>query len=261
MKLFGADFDNTIAYTFEPSPNGMSVPLAYELAVEDVLGPVALSVFQEQEGLQNRSPGELVDDLNAEVANILGDVGIKTIPNVSRDIQVNDLVEAKLRHMEGEIGLRMDDGSRWPRAVPGFRRAWEELHAMDDTDLAIISSGHTGFIYRTLELYGVEPPKIVITSDEVEAAVSSVPNAKRSKPNPFPMHMAAGEWYALHGKNPDGLLLMTPEGERTIYVGDDKDKDGGLAENIGAGFVLINPRVNDPDESGWRDAVEQVAAL
>ncbi len=61
--LFCFDYDNTIGDTFKPSPNKIGVLQAYEFAIESIFGPLGLKAYNQIGGLQNRAPGELVENL------------------------------------------------------------------------------------------------------------------------------------------------------------------------------------------------------
>ncbi len=259
--LFVLDFDETIAHTFEPSPNKLDVAKSYSLAVREVLTEVGLGIYNEQGGLQNRAPQELVYDILASAsdtqreiilyaaekfleANRDGLQGLvpkgKGAPLIWSDDSVSTvselLVRAKLSYTLGEIG------DEWPRPTKGFLDFYRSVdeHCDEDVaiDFAVVSSGHDLFIEKTFDTWGLKRPGILVTEDEIRGLKFPKEVERRVKPSAFPLALAHFKWMR---KN----RMMTDEnirdrGEKTkpriVFIGDDPKKDGGMAERSGILF-------------------------
>lgn len=238
-RLLAEDFDGTIAKTFEPSPGGVDVHVAYEFAIDELFGPGACDVYRQNGGLRNRAPREVVTDL----------VGPEEEAVVTE--LTDRLVGAKLGVLVSEIGRHFDDGSVWPRPVEGYLdlRSYIEKGRQDGrlVDEAIISSGHQPFIAATYAAWGLTPPEIIVAS-EITTAHPVYRPEQLIKPAPELMEVARDLWRTAYG-----LIARTDEErERMWYVGDDPVKDGELARNSGIWFTLIDP-INSAE--CWRQIV------
>lgn len=242
-QLAAFDFDGTQALTNEPGPMGMNVERASLLAVTKVLGADALYRYLRDGGLKNRAPGQVIDDL-------------KTYEDpVARTHAIDDFIAYKLGLLTAQVGKRLDGNAFWPRPVPGFTEAWDRLQGYQQeggrVNTAIVSSGHTGFIEKFYDLNGLPLPQVVVTEDTIRTEVPEADYGVYVKPGARLMELVHAKWAALHGLSPQQAGDMAA---RTVYVGDDPVKDGGLARNSGASFVRILP---DIPEASWH----QVTAL
>ena len=201
------DFDKTVADTFLPSPNGIGVERAYEVAVEECFGVDALKNFRKTGGLKNRAPGEVVAQFNG------GESSVELTQN---------LVRAKLACLINEIGKTGADGRTWPPIYPGFA---EFLRRLDDMQWlwAVLSSGHGDFIRKTFAVHSLPRPRVF--SDDEASRLPGYP----CKPNPVLLEVACQE---------TGISFQP---EEMMYIGDDPVKDGGLAKNAGLQFGWFAP--------------------
>lgn len=238
-RLLASDFDGTIALTHEPAPNGMTVPLAYELAVARVFGCGALSQYQAEGGLDNRAPLEIVRQL-APDADAL-----------RLHQKTEDLVEVKLSHLLREVGNRTTDGEVWPRPTTGFAAFWRDIAGDSSIDSAIVSSGHQAFIEKFFEVHELPQPDIAVTDDDMRPLVSTYKPEHLVKPSPFLLHLAHVRSSARRREL--GLVPPVIARSRVIYAGDDPIKDGLLAANSGARFVHISA---EAPAAGWKQARE-----
>ncbi|HMI09471.1 MAG TPA: hypothetical protein VK497_03710 [Candidatus Saccharimonadales bacterium] len=235
-RLIAEDFDDTAFRTFEKSPSGVGVAEAYTLSIEDMFGSEALSAFLSGGGLRNRAPIEVVQQLAPDAKN----------EELNRLVQ--ELTETKLNILMGEIGTRFLDGSLWPRPTEGYldlcamiEAARQEGQLIDD---AIISSGHEPFIEKTFKVWSIDIPTHVIATETTQRIVVDLEEAPENliKPSPLLMGVARSMWAQGYGvKIPARNGLSNDEKRRIVYVGDDLVKDGGLAENSGVAFELIDP--------------------
>jgi len=201
------DFDGSLFNTFLPSPNGIGVKEAYEVAVSQCFGSKALSIYREK-GLQNRGPSEVVRWLNG------GQLSVEL---------TKELVQIKLDCMMSEIGKIGKDGRIWPPIFPGVAEFLNRLNEVQ-VPWAILSSGHREFILKTFAVWGLLEPKVF--SDDEASRLPEYP----VKPNPVLLEMACQE------------LGIPFEPNELVYIGDDLVKDGGLAGNAGAHFGWFLPK-------------------
>ena len=254
--LAAFDFDKTIARTFEPSPKGIGVNEAYELALQKLFGPKGL--MQSVGGLRNRAPTELVQDILDVHPSLLArgmltyereyerlkslmprGKGIPLVP-----LRVGDVVE-----LIGEVLVRLkleillnEIGSTWPRPYEGVLEFMDDLHQRDKAT-AIISSGHDPFIRRCFDVWGAACPRILLTDDDLRPRPD--PIVKKTKPSRVLI---------------DYVIMMAFMSGRTItskdivYFGDDIDKDGGLAANADVPFGHFCPEATEPHPRLGKDA-------
>lgn len=263
------DFDNTVADTFAPSPNGLDVHTAYDIALEQLFGePHLLKVVG---GLKNRAPTELVHDivraepklvvhamrtydlLRTRVQHLMPKgTGIPLVP-IKGDNYLpllgEMIVRLKLECLAGEVS------PQWPRPFDGVGELFEELRTRKKK-LALISSGHDSFIRSSFKAWGIQCPDIVLSDDVLRPLPG--PIAQKSKPSKLLIHY---------------LLMMAAQSridarwDQLAYFGDDLVKDGGLARNADIPFGWYNPaangdardlRPNDFVIRSWRDLSESL---
>jgi len=205
------DFDGTMADTFKPSPNEIGVSEAYCLAVDELFGEKGGKALCAVGGLQNRAPIELIHALQAKGIRISGRL----------EDAAENLVKTKMEVLLREIT------PNWPLPCAGYAEFNEELCRLSKRKkhlrLAILSSGHTSFIERTLKTWKKEWeslfwPSIIISDDNVRQLPISM--EKKIKPSPFLFQL-------VREKMSEGSFF---------YFGDDPAKDGMLAVNAGVPF-------------------------
>ncbi|MCK4539547.1 hypothetical protein KAU09_00150 [Candidatus Parcubacteria bacterium] len=267
------DFDGTVADTFQPSPNGVGVYEAYRLAVNNIFGQDGLKIYDQAGGLQNRAPEEIVslvlagNDQMIKQAEVCFDQKNKTLRRLVPDGKgaplkwINGdknclqktitemLVLIKLSYLMDEIGTSFSDGAVWPRPCVGF---WDFIRAIEDLRMenldiqnAIISSGHDEFIKKTFAVWGFDPPRIMLTDDDMRGRNYPAEFQKRVKPSSYLFDIIQSSWIS------DGILfseyarhieLIYDTRRRMMYFGDDLNKDGGLAMSAGVPFGLFDPK-------------------
>lgn len=227
-RLLSADFDGTIANSFEPSPNKIDVNEAYRLGVDQVFGLKTLQSYVKNGEHKNRAPAEIVKSLAPDLAE--DELKDKT----------DELTKAKLEILENEIGTQ-PNGTIWPKPIDGFLNCWERVTIVEPScvDTAVISSGHTSFILKTFSLWGIKPPDILVTDEVIRAVQPDKPILEKTKPAPFPMEIALGEWASKRQLTHHDLTAAKAMGY-VVYVGDDKNKDGGLARNTDVPFIHLD---------------------
>lgn len=226
-KLAVADFDGTIAQTFEPSPANVDVDVAYEAAVEHVFGKDGVDKYIESGGLQNRAPGEVVSSLAPE----------GTAKDELAEL-TDQLVHIKLDILLGEIGTYFPEGGSWPRPMPGYIDFLKDVQNAQQSgqpvDHLVLSSGHVPFIKKTFDSWGASLPDHIIAEETLKA----LKMGDVYKPSSELMDVAEGMWrqnYGLNRRPPIGAH----DRQRIRYIGDSLEKDGGLAANSGVSFRLI----------------------
>lgn len=225
------DFDGTIANTFEPSPSGLGVKESYEIAVRHLFGQSALNQYDLKGGLRNRSPREVVVELQ--------------LAGFGKGLEVtgatDELVGLKIDCLINQIGQTLDDGAMWPRLTTGFADFWKQVVTNTSMFTAIVSSGHRAFIEKTFLMHGLGLPKFMVTDDELRSLPEPL-----SKPDPR-------LWQHLL----DEAKVSFPS---AFYIGDDQAKDGGLARNARVPFLHFAP-VGAPgfgcegSFADWRDII------
>lgn len=252
MKLIIADFDGTLANTFEVSPNGIGIHEAYNTAIQDIFGRTGIGIYAEIGGLQNRSPGELIVDIlsvaknksllidNAHMffrnrnGNLLDLVpegkGAELIwDNSQPETVISEmLVLRKLEILIAEVG------EEWPRpfngVLPFFKRCYEEM-----AKVVLLTSGHELFVKKVFSCWGIDVPGM-ITDDDLRGKIPYL-----SKPNPALIKLA---------------LEQSSGGDPVCYIGDDPIKDGQLAQNSGLPFLWFNPSKEKPASGFPENTVE-----
>lgn len=262
--LFLFDFDGTLADTFTKSPNGIGVNEAYEGGVVSIFGEAGAVAFRRIGGLQNRAPAELIRAL-LEVDPSLREVG-KRFHDAAKHADVpwdeenpintftELLVREKLGILVKEIGTADSAGKQWPQPFPGVVEFFRIIDAINQRgevqiDIGIISSGHTEFIRRTFEMWGVPLPPIFVTDDDIRGRQHPREAAHRVKPGLLPFAIAYLKWLDLrwpgrqqsepHSREP----IDSPHElkQYILYVGDDAVRDGGLAHGAHMEFCSFDP--------------------
>lgn len=225
-RLIAQDFDGTIAQTFQKSPSGIGVEEATEQAVDQVFGPLSTDRYRKKGGLRNRAPLEVVQELSPLVS--------------AQEIQslLARLIVSKLDILMTEIGTTFDDGTVWPRPVAGYIEFLESLQQArtegQHIDTLILSSGHEPFIKKVYETWDITEPEYIIGQETTEErGLGNV-----VKPSSTLMKLAHRVWSEGYGLSPSFIGFQLAK-SRTLYVGDDDNKDGQLARNSGVKFALI----------------------
>lgn len=222
------DFDNTAFLTAAPpGEGGIDVATAYELAINEIFGTEILTAYRKAGGLRNRGPSEVVQELapgrsSSEVSQL-----------------AEQLVAAKLSHLIDQIGLPVGGGF-WPMPCEGFLPFWRWF-AKQDIRTGVISSGHTAFIERVFQLYDLQPPRVIVSDDDVRRRHYA--NLRwRVKPGTFQLTLARLRLADEYGESPKSASFHDKSG--IIYFGDDALKDGGLARAAGVRFGHFDPQVS-----------------
>lgn len=249
-KMLGLDFDGTISLTYETAPGIKGVDEAYAEAIEATMGMVALDQFLLQGGAMHRTPAEIVKSfepsLEAEEIDALA-------------IQIRD---AKLSVLLDQIGSPLPEGGCWPRLSNGFEDLWGSINNAPKDNLigtAVISAGHAEFIVKCFDICSLPQPEIIVTDDSLVAmGYGDMPAELRAKPNPTVLLVAKSLWLGSH-EEINGI-----SNQQIMYVGDDANKDAGLALNCGVGFELLQPHTAEQTwqrVGQWLDLSPQEVAV
>ena len=274
-RLIASDYDMTQFDTFDPPPGGVGVNEAYAMAIGKVLGPNALYHYQET-GHNNRTPAEIVQSLlgsadghflekllirhedGASTAELVDYSEHFSHPHITQGwidssdeflkIFTDIVVATKLAPMLRQIGQKLDDDSFWPRPIEGFlefaRTAKQVREDGIPLNTAVVSAGHTPFIKRTYALYDLESPDIFVTDELVRDIAPGYPAERRAKPAPLPIALTKRGWLELYNISPSTLrdpTIIDSINARIKYIGDSKEKDGGLAQIGHVDFIWIDP--------------------
>jgi FMN phosphatase YigB (HAD superfamily) len=219
------DFDQTLANTFEPAPGALGVEVIYEVAIAQLWGQRELAAYQ----AAGRSPDQVVAELYPEAS----DAELVRLTEA--------LIEARLELALVQIGTPLLGGGVWPRPCAGFIPFWEralEYLERGRLDAGIISSGHTRFIERTFQVWGLKPPPVIVSIDDMRR-FTRLGVDRRSKPSPACFALARQRLMRLHGQSFDIRTASVKSG--IVYVGDDPEKDGQLARRAGVRFGWFDP--------------------
>lgn len=230
--LLACDYDGTQFLTSEPTPSGVSVETAYTLAIGEHLGRAALNAFVDQGGHKHRTVTEIIRSL---------------IPDLDRNRLerfASRITDSKLEILGSCIGEHLPDGTPWPRPTDGFVELWERVdeakNAGNLVGTAVISAGHTSFEQKTFDMLGLTPPDVYLTDDVIQALALNMPLKDQVKPSPLMLELAQ-QLFLYKIKIANRGLNLSSDTLKTIYVGDDPIKDGGLAEQANVEFVLMDP--------------------
>jgi hypothetical protein len=231
--LLAHDYDGTQADTDESCPGGVNVSESYERGISELFGDRKAAEFRENGGHNHRAPGDIVDDLFPS--------GTPERRRHLTDLLVETVVDREVR----QIGTPLRDWATWPRQTEGFLHYWERLDELRERarsdgfsiERAVISAGYRRFILKSYEEWGATPPEILITDDEMRAVQYPREAIEKRKPRPFPFAVAQAEWLERTG----GFSIDRARDSwgRRLFIGNDPVKDGGLAESMGAEFMLF----------------------
>ncbi len=240
-RFVGEDFDGTIVDTFTRPKDGYSVESAYHIAVGTVFGPPDLEKYKREGGLGNRAPLEIVRQLAPDA-----DAG-------ETDKLHQQLVATKLEVLESQIS------ATWPEPTKGFIEFTAKLRrtqAEQPIDDVIISSGHESFIRKTFEkTLGITPPKIILAQEAIQRMAANHDESMPTKPSPKLMVYAYDQWQQSYGQN-EQKVIGKHDCERMCYVGDDDEKDGGMARATGVAFYHLVP---ENAEVVWQKLADDLA--
>lgn len=229
QRLLALDFDGTSHLTGERGPGGMHVGLAYEHAVHNVFGDEALVRYINEGGLRNRAPIEITQQLLPDAEEAL------------QQAKTEDLVQAKLALMVGQIGQRIGD-TFWPRLNPGFKSLWVSVARLGDITTGMISSGHEEFIRRSFEVHDLALPDLYVTDDLMRRLLPHLPGELCVKPSRLlldTLHYQGLERCNIASQVADDTEQLQSTREQILYAGDDHKKDRMLAKNAGVSFVHV----------------------
>lgn len=219
-----SDYDGTMARTGETPVGGVDVNGAYKQAIAEVIDEQAAQEFEDNGGHNHRAPIEIVTDLSRYLSGLSTD----QLKRVAAQLSAH-----KLDILSGQIGTRNSDGSLWPRPTDGFVEFWQaltEARGKRKIGTAVISAGHTDFIVKWFDTFDLEQPDAFSTAEVVDNLLPLSPAEEKTKPARLPLLIAKT---ALDDKYGDAVNTI-------YYVGDSEVKDGGLAANTDAQFVLVD---------------------
>ncbi len=251
-ELTTYDFDGTLTDDSVPSPKGITVPLAYQHAVDTVFD--APGLFEDMGGLQNRAPLEIADaalkrkpmsiqeafdyyernkgrfsklvprgkGVNLSFAYVRSDVRAYASELITRD----------------KLGLLLSEcwdtsGVPWPPQAPGVVehvRAHREKYP--ERVRAVASSGHEVFITTCHERWKMPIASEYLQTDDDMRGLN-LPYELMVKPSKLIIEFLVAR--LAHA----GRVVSARKG---VHFGDDEGKDGELALNAGMRFGLYNPR-------------------
>lgn len=264
--LFASDFDLTFFDTKALSPRGIGLEEGYEYAVGKIFGLRGLDLYRDEGGLRNRAPSEVIISLAEKDESLLeyareeyGKLISSGVENSlsflgawSSENKVSILSEM-LVHFK--LQLFLDEISKsWPLPYPGVADFFQiirktKMREKISLHIGILSSGHLKFIRKTLALWDIPEPAVILTDDDLRQLRYPKLAKDRVKPAPFPFRFLHYRWLKrLNGNKPIRLSHIQDSLPKMIYFGDDPIKDGGLAKNIGVPFGWY--RGNEKDKSG-----------
>lgn len=254
--LIGIDFDETLFHTFSPSPNGIDVKKAYKLALDKIFVPGTGEWFFELFGLQNKTPSEVVSqilrwdeekiDQAYQFYQSEGKNGYPISKYENGELSWNKdspektitqmFVGEKLKTLLTEIGQMDESGNPWPQPCEGVLDFFKTVQRVKQEslpiDIAIISSGHEAFIKRTLDVWRVPYPEVLVTEDDIRPRRFPIEEDRRFKPGTFPMALAHQAWLKQQGmllRDSRVVEVGRESKKRIMYVGDSPEKDIGMA--------------------------------
>lgn len=251
IPIYALDWDQTLADTFTPSPNGRGVIEGYRHGLKELFGDPDL--LEEIGGLQNRAPGQIVravlekhpelrerahEYYQRRERELRGFVprgkGIRNAKPGSDELLHEALVRVRLEYLLPEIT------PEWPKMYPGAADALSYLREAG-RKIAITSSGHHAFIEKTCRVWGIAPPSIIVTDDDLRAL--GLPPEESCKPHPIVTRTV------LTRAALETAMCTAPVAyEIEAVIGDCVKKDRMLAKNAGARFGWFNPKREEPPE-------------
>lgn len=264
--LIATDFDGTLFQTSEPSPKGMTVLKAYVQSLDDLFGEGFGKLFFSINEFNGESPSQIVqgvlniqdkqlvhnakqmhEDHNGNFSTIIPESQDGTIPWNDENPQTaltSMLVIRKLGYLLQEIGTRDQHGNPWPLPCEGaldFLKTLEDLKERGvPIDFAIISSGHESFIKKTLGVWDIPSPDILVTEDSVRTRAFPQEAERKFKPGVFPVALAHFIWLQNQGltfSKEIGFDTRT----RIMHIGDNPTKDLVMAQRAGIESNFLYP--------------------
>ncbi len=251
--LFLFDFDGTLADTFSPSPNNIGVNEAYEGAITQIFGGRGLDVYREIGGLKNNAPSELIGRMLKQDKSLITCAKSKLLSGKHGSLDWNEenpsqtitefLIQEKLK-----ISLR-EIGPSWPEPFNGVVPMLKYIEELNndgiDIDIGIVTSGHTKFVEKVLQAWGVKGPNICITDDDLRYKYPLQPKPEDErliKPSQTLFSIARAKWLRQHDIEPVNTNFDFALGlrEYVVYFGDDSVKDGEFALNSKLLFGLFD---------------------
>lgn len=259
--LIASDFDETLFRTSALSPNGVNVYSAYRRAIHSIFGEKG-SIALDFGIYTGQTPTQLANDVlnwtkKEDVKKLLIEssrgffVDYKSelaplIPEANGDLQWNQenpletiaqmVVGLKLGYLIDEIGKTDSKGNVWPQPCDNALEFINTVSCLQaegvPIDFAVISSGHRLFIRKTLDVWKVPHPDILITDDDIRPRKFPQELERRFKPGQLPLALAHHAWLRAQGLLVDSAKLMEAGKDtkkRIVYFGDDMVKDGGMA--------------------------------
>ncbi|PJA86344.1 MAG: hypothetical protein CO142_00605 [Candidatus Moranbacteria bacterium CG_4_9_14_3_um_filter_44_28] len=264
--LLLCDYDLTLFNTKDRSPRGIGLAEGYEYAVLQTFGPQGLIYFREGGGLHNRACSEVVVSLVKRDQNLLNIAREKHAELISSSQELLRVIAApwnesnpiatlsellvyhKLQLFLEEIGLN------WPLPYSGVCDFFQTVTSLREKEglpiqIGILSSGHTPFIEKTLSLWKIPYPRIMVMDDDIRYLKHPKDPQDKVKPAPFPFKFLQIRWLKqFNGNTPVSPAQLRASLPRIMYFGDDPHKDGGLAKNVGVLFGWF--REKNKDETG-----------
>lgn len=264
--LIASDFDGTLFDTSKPSPSGMTVETAYTQSLDDLFGEGFGKLFFSINGFNGESPSQIVqgvlnmqdkrlvhnakqmhEDHNGNFPTIIPESQNGTIPWNDENPQTaltSMLVIEKLGYLLQEIGTHDQLDDPWPLPCEGaldFLKTLKDLRERGaPIDFAIISSGHESFIKKTLGIWNIPLPDILVTEDSVRTRAFPQEAERKFKPGVLPVALAHFQWL----KN-QGILASRENGydtrTRIMHIGDNPTKDLVMASKAGVKSNFLYP--------------------
>lgn len=278
--MLAYDFDEFCFSTSISSGKGPEVHEAYKIAVEAVLGGTAVRDFSGYGGLSNRAPLDVIQGLIEVDPKLIENAMTHASEHFAHPDDITDIGLGMVARFVGRGRMEADEltiraitemlvirkkevlmpqiSASWPKPVAGFDKHWHELslrrqeqEGWQHVHTAIVSSGHTDFIQKTLEFAGLEHPDVYMTDDEMRRQVTP-----RTKPDPYALQLVRNAWLSAYlvpvdVRNSKTFLAATKR--RQMYGGDDANKDGGMARNDGIAFIH-----HDGSANRWRAINQQI---
>lgn len=259
------DLDKTLLDTFAPSPQGITVEVAYLMAVKTMFGDAGVQAFLDIDGLQNRAPGELMRALLEQDATLLQQTarlrGAVLYGNLSWGDRSSEwvlteiLVWEKMKLYLEEMRRSAEEGVPWPQAYPGVGDFFHTVDTLNRSDqfqiyAGIVSSGHKLFITTAFENLGLPVLDILVSDDEVRMCEYPFEVSERSKPGVLPFNLALLSWKKAQLIRSQAVRSVQALVNHTMYVGDDVNKDGGFASQNGMPFCHFVPMQSSCTSNG-----------
>ncbi len=276
--LILTDFDGTLANTFAPSPDNLGVHEVHRLVIGEIFGSEGLRAYSSIGELSNRAPLELIVEIlkvNPSLAQKAREfLNTSSAPKIvwnesePEKTMAELLVQVKLHMLLGQVGNTFKDGGEWPALYDGVSDFFKGIQRINsqgqvNMEVGVISSGHTKFIEKVFNLCGIPMPQIIVTDDDIRPRVNPREKSRRTKPSAFLFALAHRQWLknlGVSGANFDAKTALNLR-NHIAYIGDDPAKDGNMARESHAPFLLFDPHSKHGDLSGifhftsWLDLI------